>query len=190
MEQPFQNVKVPGFSDIIRGAMHARQFDKLGGVNLKLVYPADEASKELAKSSKDGNIEAHLANFGHYQFGSSITAALLKLTHNTTACGPISSQEDLDEQEQGNLSKNGFILVEAGDCSFETKARNVEQFGGQVAVIIEQPEMSFSSQEEQKDLEILNDDLPFTLGVIYDGTGNSITIPTVVISYEHGERLK
>ena len=139
MDSSLSHIKLPGVSDILRGAMHARQFDKLGGVNLKLVYPTDEASKELAQSNRDGVIEAHLANFGNYQFGSSITAALFRLQSGTTACGPISWQEDLQESQRGNLAHKGFILVEAGDCSFETKARNVEQFGGQVALIIEQP---------------------------------------------------
>ena len=47
--------------------MHQSRFDKLGGVKLNLVYPADsEVQKQFRYYGLDGNIEAHLANFGQY----------------------------------------------------------------------------------------------------------------------------
>ena len=46
---------------------HQRNFDKKGGVKLNLVYPIDnEVYKNLAYYNINGNIEAHLANFGKY----------------------------------------------------------------------------------------------------------------------------
>ena len=127
---------------MIKGTMHKHHFDKLGGVTLKLVYPSDQGSKEFLESDEAGKFEAHLANFGHYQFGSSITAPVYMLTVSKNACEPIGSIEEAQANEL-RQNKNGFILIEADGCSFETKARNTERFGGQVALIIEPSYMSF-----------------------------------------------
>ena len=127
---------------MIKGTIHKHHFDKLGGVTLKLVYPSDQGSKEFLESDVAGNFEAHLANFGHYQFGSSITAPVYMLTDYKDACEPIGLIEETGAN-QLRYTKDGFILIEAGGCSFETKARNIERFGGQVALIIEPSYMSF-----------------------------------------------
>ena len=49
----------------------------------------------------------------------------------------------MDESEQAyarenGLAYNGFVIVEPGSCSLETKARHVEEMGGQVALIMAQ----------------------------------------------------
>ena len=68
-------------------------------------------------------------------------------------------------------------MVEAGGCTYETKARNIEKAGAQAAVIVEPYE---------------SDDVRFTetsLKDFYDGSGHSITIPTLIIEADDGEKL-
>ncbi len=48
-------------------------YDKMGGVKLKVVAPAPFADTFFYKFVR-GAIEAHLANFGRYQIGTSIQA--------------------------------------------------------------------------------------------------------------------
>ena len=38
---------------------------------------------------------------------------------------------------ESKLGYNGFVIVEAGGCSYETKARNIEMMGAAAAIIIE-----------------------------------------------------
>ena len=73
----------------------------------------------------EGNLEAHLANFGRYQFGTSITAPVYRLSESTSACSPISDSELVHARETFQ-NYNGFILADAGGCSYETKARTIE----------------------------------------------------------------
>lgn len=40
------------------------------------------------------------------------------------------------------LKYSGFVVVDAGECSYETKARNVEKMGAQALMIIEDRPMS------------------------------------------------
>ena len=58
---------------IVSEVMQKHFYDKLGGVKVQIVYPSDESVHEISYKGKPGSIEGHLANFGKYQFGTSIT---------------------------------------------------------------------------------------------------------------------
>ena len=171
----------------IRNDRLKHNFDKLGGVKLQLVYPTIQTAKELTEFDVDmgGYLEAHLANFGHYQFGSSITAPVYRLRDATSACEPISTNE-IQLAQAALENYNGFILADAGGCSYETKARTIEQLGAQGAIIIELPDRGTNAGNDN--IYDPNTSSIF-FDVIYDGTGGSIRIPTLVLSFEHGEQL-
>ena len=62
----------------INGIMQKHFFDRMGGVKVLIVYPTDEKTKELNYGNVPRSVEAHLANFGKYQFGSSITNSVYR----------------------------------------------------------------------------------------------------------------
>lgn len=64
-------------------------------------------------------------------------------------------------------------MVDRGNCTFVTKARNVQRAGGLFAIII-------NNEDEDIDMSILVD----------DGTGSDIYIPTALISKNDGEKIK
>ena len=68
-------------------------------------------------------------------------------------------------------------MVEAGGCTYETKARNIQNIGAQAAIIIE--------PYEDEDVRFTED----SLKDFYDGSGHSITIPTLIIEADDGEKL-
>ena len=57
-----------------------------------------------------------------------------------------------------NLSYHGFILVESGNCSYETKARNVQKMGGQVALIIDYAKADDDTHSNEQGLEVKSTD--------------------------------
>lgn len=67
-----------------------------------------------------------------------------------------------------------LILAERGGCSFVTKARNIQRWGGRVAVIIDNK--AYESPEQ--------------IIMIDDGTGSDILISSVLINFENGTTLK
>lgn len=69
-------------------------------------------------------------------------------------------------------------MVESGGCTYETKARNIENAGAQAAIIIE--------PYEEEDVRFTED----SLKDFYDGSGHSITIPTLIIEADDAEKLR
>ena len=59
--------------------------DVRGGVSLKAVYPPDVV-KELGD---DGQITASLGNFGHIQYGTTVTANVVYPHQNPDGCTPF-----------------------------------------------------------------------------------------------------
>ena len=102
---------------------------------------------------------AYLANFGRYQFGTSFQATAYYPLINITACEDMTIEAELARSSK--LGFSGAVFVEAVGCSYETKARNIEKMGAQVAIIIE--------NEPIEDLDDTSEEL--MKQAIYDGTG-------------------
>ncbi len=66
-----------------------------------------------------------------------------------------------------------IIMVDRGNCTFVTKARNVQKIGGGLALII-------NNEIEEIDRVLMTD----------DGTASDIFIPTILISKSDGDKLK
>jgi hypothetical protein len=64
-------------------------------------------------------------------------------------------------------------LVDRGNCTFVTKARNVQNIGGHIALIVN------DNSDEAKEVVIVD-----------DGTGQDIWIQAVLISQKDGEIIK
>jgi hypothetical protein len=71
------------------------------------------------------------------------------------------------------LDRYPIIMVDRGNCSFVTKARNVQYSDGHLALII--------NNEPGPVTDILMND---------DGSSNDIIIPAILISQEDGNKLK
>ena len=85
--------------------------------------------------------------------------------------------DDKKEAELYELYMGGFMMVEDGECTWETKARNVQRLGVQALLIATDDMMTVDSREfHQSDSK-------------YDGTGHMIDIPTLLIDTEHAEML-
>lgn len=66
-----------------------------------------------------------------------------------------------------------MVLLKRGECNFTTKVKNVQEFGGKLAIIAD-------NIVEKSELITMGD----------DGRGNPIKIPSIFISEEDGEKLK
>ena len=76
-----------------------------------------------------------------------------------------------------DLYMRGFVLLEDGECTSETKARNVQRLGAQALLIATDQDMFIDGREfHQSDSK-------------YDGNGRGVDIPTLLIDRAHGERL-
>ena len=73
-----------------------------------------------------------------------------------------------------------FVIVDSLGCSLETKARNIEKMGGTMAIIADQADLEDSSDDES---------LPEIDDILYDGTGHTVHLPTVITSKLHGDKL-
>lgn len=73
-----------------------------------------------------------------------------------------------------DFSMNGFVLLEDGGCTYETKARNVERMGAQALLIATDSLEYIPARDEHLS------------GSKYDGNGHMIDIPTLLIKEEDG----
>lgn len=71
------------------------------------------------------------------------------------------------------MDRYPIVMVDRGNCTFVTKARNVQNIGGMFALIV-------NNNDEDINQLIIAD----------DGTGSDIYIPVVLISKADGEKIK
>jgi len=124
---------------------------------MQILTPRETAEK-FNWREKEGAVQAYLANFGRYQFGTSFQATAYYPLINTTACEDMTAEAEFARSSK--LGYSGAVFVDAGGCSYETKARNIEMMGAQVAIIIE--------DEPIEDLDTTENLMKQS---IYDGTG-------------------
>ena len=100
-----------------------------------------------------GTIEASLGNFGHIMYGSTMFGAVITPTSwdpekpdeaNNYGCKPFTWGDFPElyssEAQLQTWSLQLFILLDRGKCSNVIKVRNVENFGGAVALIADYKE--------------------------------------------------
>ena len=116
-----------------------------------------------------------LASFGRFQTGTSIQAPLFVPHHNPDACDDMTVPEHM--KDTINAEWHGFVIVKDGGCTWEEKARRVEKMGAQGVIIIE-------DEDEWVDSRMFH-----TSESKYDGSGTSISIPTLLVENSMGNKL-
>lgn len=118
-----------------------------------------------------GVIKSSLANFGLVQYGHSIIGRVWYDDDNEDGCEKfnitITGEGDPDSEA------SPIVLVKRGNCPFTQKARNVEQAGGRLVIVIED-----RSYENVEDIIMVD-----------DGSGNGIGIPSMLIGQDDGEKI-
>jgi hypothetical protein len=79
----------------------------------------------------------------------------------------------LDREGDPDQEFSPIVIMERGGCTFVRKARNVQELGGALTIVIDNRDYSS----------------PESLIMIDDGTGTSIAIPTILISKEDGKKI-
>lgn len=117
----------------------------------------------------------NFANFGKIPYGFLFTGKLyydLNDKEDDFACKALDEfHENFDNNKADRFP---IIMVDRGNCTFVTKARNVQKLGGMLALIVD------NKEEENID----------NVQMFDDGTGSDIYIPTVLISKKDGEKIK
>lgn len=102
--------------------------DQRGGAKLTVLSPKTLHSKLGNYTTNDNSMRVSLGNFGHIRYGSSVSGELVYFEGSDderTGCAPYTTF----------FKKNSLVLVDAGSCTITTKVRNIENAGGQVALI-------------------------------------------------------
>jgi len=78
----------------------------------------------------------------------------------------------VEEGQMAHLDYVPFMLANRGDCTFVEKVRNIEEAGAGLAIIID-------NKDEDINKIVMSD----------DGSGAGLRIPSMLISYEDGQKL-
>ena len=119
-------------------------------------------------------MEVKLATFGQFPIGTTLKAPLYYLGEGVDGCSDLSS---LDHSKAKTETK-GFVLLHDGNCTYEEKARRVQEINAEALIIYEDPESVIDSR-----LEHMYDSSK------YDGSGASVSIPSLIVSAEDGLNL-
>lgn len=124
-------------------------------------------------------IQISPSSFGHIPHGKSLPSKLFFNPINdniNNACFHLTDQPHFNSFISSLTSSSPFcVLSNFGDCTFLSKAKNIQLSGAQCAILIN------DTPEEPIESVLISD---------YDYKGNDITIPVIVMNYENGTALK
>lgn len=129
----------------------------------------------LRAKFENGSIKTSYATFGYNPYGYTLTGRLYYDPVNTEidlACDG-EKLKGLVTEKSNRVDHAPIVMVNRGNCKFIEKARNIQNAGGKVALIVNH-----------------NDADPTSVIMRDDGTGSDIMIPLVLISKKDGEILK
>ena len=145
-----------------------------GGTKLRLIKPQDKIA-DFDFMGAHGAIRTHLAPFGKFQTGITFKAPLYFPPIGSHGCSEMTLPKEFEGQF--NMHWRGFVMVLDGECTYEEKARRVEKMGAQALIIAHDPEAKISGREfHDSDSS-------------YDGSGMSVTIPTMIIDSVASKKL-
>jgi len=110
---------------------------------LKIVHPTTLAKSffyDIHGNKELGVMKSSMANFGYYNYGTTIRGRLHYPISNTDGCKPF-EKHNFVEQHLENSHHHGhkpIIMVDRGHCHFVQKAQNVQNFGGMMVVVIDE----------------------------------------------------
>ena len=91
-------------------------------------------------------------------------------------CSPLSMNDFSPEQHLNPRHLAVFIMVDEGECDNPTKVRNVQEFGGSIALI-----------NELAEEDIFLDDITMR---DYGASGHNLVTPGFMIDYKAAEKIK
>eukprot|EP00808_Paulinella_micropora_P010849 g70477.t1 len=134
-----------------------------GGQNLTVVQP-----ESLKNQFPGGSVTMRPALFGVVPYGRSIVGTVVYATPgDRSGCAPLPWMANWD-----NINTPLIMLIDRGECMFVTKVRHAQEAGAQAAVIVDNVDES---------------SLPYMAD---DGTGNDITIPSMLVYKRDGAKIK
>lgn len=138
----------------------------LGAYAWEEMYVTQPSS--LAEQFPEG-VDHKPAMFGIPSYTTSITGNVVYATSgDRDGCAPLDSSEWV----AAGHNPPYIVMVDRGNCSFVEKVRNVQNAQGSVAIIVDNVEETY---------------LPYMAD---DGTGEDITIPSILISLDDGQLFK
>jgi hypothetical protein len=134
------------------------------------VYGPSEL-KEQFKDENDGIFYA-IAKYGYIPYGKKLLGRVY-ISDPIKACHTLNTSHIHFEGNENDPRNSPILLVERGYCSFVTKTRHAQLIGAKMVIVID-------NDNENTDKIILAD----------DGKGSDVTIPTIMVSKEDGEKFK
>lgn len=146
---------------------------QLAQASMTILHPQSLIDKFGATN---GTIDVVYGNFGHIPYGQSVVGHMQYNGKNSLGCNSsIPFQPESEKVPTLSLEqqrKNVLQVVERGECTFVTKARNIARQGGSMAIVID-------SFVENSTLIVMSD----------DGTGAGIRIPSILVNKKSGHVL-
>lgn len=125
---------------------------------------------EFRTINMDQNKTFTLGNFGKIPWHQRMTSEVFYSNDDYFACNHSIPKNNSNSIFNGNSLK--FIMVNAGHCFLQTKARNVEALGFKMMILV----TNNSGLAEEYNFD--------------DGFNNDINIPTLIVNKDIGQRLK
>ena len=125
---------------------------------------------------EDGLLRASLGNFGEINYGTTIRGRVHYPITNQDGCTPFEPTHFNGEHLRRSAEEGSspIIMVDRGVCKFVEKARHIQDFGGIMALIVD------NNEWESVEMEVM----------VSDGTDTGIIIPSFLINFHEGKMIK
>jgi len=152
---------------ILFGSAAAGSDTSPSGGEIKIIGPP---ALKVSYKSTNGKISAMPALFGIPVYNGHFVGALQVNKEHLDACAGL--PENYFQSDLSDESTKKIALVERGSCTFVEKVRNCQKAGAKGVVVFDNEFFGF--------LPVMAD----------DGTGDSVSIPSIIIRNEDGFTLK
>jgi len=145
---------------------------------IKVLSP-ESLIQELGETK--GKIEGSTATFGAPFYGDKVLGRLVYAESKNN--GMHCKEEDYVVPSEGGIPQEGevrlinIIMVRRGKCSFVTKVRVASAKGAHAVIIVDKEDSKLTAKDLQKII------------VADDGYGDSVSVPSVLISKDDGAKL-
>lgn len=132
--------------------------------------------------SKPGGYNHQDAIFGHPPYGSTLEMSLYYA--DSLLCSPDMVSPDSGFPQQRNWDPPFYLMVDRGDCTFVTKARNAQLYGASGLLVANN---LCTCLDECNSPERC---VPFDPRMHEDGTGSDIRIPSLLLKKQDADDIK
>ena len=112
---------------------------------LKIVHPSwlsKEFHGKIYDEEVEGVITSSLGNYGEFNYGTTIRGRLHYPLQNQDGCREFTDEDfDNDHLQDAKMHKHHpIIMVDRGNCRFTEKSRHIMDYGGLMAIIVDNKE--------------------------------------------------